>query len=362
MLSKKAIITLAFLLHGAWTLRADTSITAIGQSADVVMIGTLTNLGSGPSNGQFTFTLGVTKVLKGQINTPSITATLISGGGYIPPSVIPTSSIGQVGIWFLTQSQDNYQLIPTQTGHFLPGDLSWPLTPSLATLNFPGTLEQHLLQYLIGWYQSLANPSTRDDMRCVESLQSPSTIPQDALSAANSLMGSLVVADQVIGFAAAIGLGSDDALTSLSASVEVLASSPKFYIITDALSILYHPHGAASVPILKRIIDLHSSAPEIDAAAGAALSKIVVKEALPAMAELLNSSDPTAQLRAASFFGLFTLFADQNGIVSGGGPTGPFATDQTRQYTPRANSGITPQAYSSFWQEWWAQNHALFGF
>jgi hypothetical protein len=132
-------------------------------------------------------------------------------------------------------------------------------------------------------------------------------------------------------------------------------------LVTGALAVRYQPHGAASIPALKQIIDQHSAVPGIDAAAGSALSKIVVRQTLPVMAELLNSSDPTAQLRAASFFSLFTLFADSSGNVSGGGPMGPFATDQTRQYTPRANSGITPQQYSAFWQQWWAQNHNVFG-
>jgi hypothetical protein len=199
-------------------------------------------------------------------------------------------------------------------------------------------------------------------MKCLASLQSQSTAPQDSLTAANSLIGSLAVADQILGLTAAIGLGSDSAVTALSASLNVVGMSPKFYLITDALAILYQPHGAASIPVLKQIIDQHSTAPGIDAAAGTALSKIVVKQTLPVMAELLNSSDPTAQLRAASFFGFFALFSDSSGNIPGGGPMGPFATNQTRQYTPRTNSGITPRQYAQFLQQWWAQNHALLGF
>ena len=99
----------------------------------------------------------------------------------------------------------------------------------------------------------------------------------------------------------------------------------------------------------------------INAAAAAALAKVVDKQTLPVKAELLKSSDATAQLRAARFFGVFSLFADSHGYVSGGGPMGPFATDQTRLYTPDRDAGITPQEYSQFWQQWWARNRTLLG-
>jgi hypothetical protein len=200
-------------------------------------------------------------------------------------------------------------------------------------------------------------------MKCLTSLQSKSTASEAeaSLSAANSLIGSPTVASQIMGLAAAIGLGSDDAVAALSTSLDVVGSNPKFYLIRDALAISYVPRSVRSISVLKQVIDRHSAAPAIDAAVGAALSKLVVKETLPVMAELLNSSDPTAQLRAASFFGLFTLFADSTGTVSGGGPMGPFASDETRLYTPRKNSGISPQQYSQFWLRWWAEHRTLVG-
>jgi hypothetical protein len=148
----------------------------------------------------------------------------------------------------------------------------------------------------------------------------------------------------------------------LSSALDAVGSSPKFYLVTDALAVSYQPHGVASIPALKKIIDRRSTAPGIDAAVGAALSKIMNKQTLPVMAELLNSRDSSAQLRAASFFGLFTLFADSTGSVAGGGPIGPYATEETRRFMPSAGSGITPQQYGQFWLQWWKKNHGLFGF
>jgi hypothetical protein len=361
MLTNRARAAALLIFAGPLVSQAATSITALGQSSSVVMIGALAGLENGPAAGQFTLTLSVATVLKGQIGASTVVAALVPTDAYVLPSVIPSSQLGQAGIWFLSQTAAGYQVVPTQAGQFLPDELFLPLTPSLAAATFSGSIEQQLLQYVIGWYQSLPSPTVRDDMKCLAALQSESTVPQDALAAANLLIGSPAVNAQVVGLSAAIGLGSDNAVAALSALLGAVGSSPKLYLVTSALAIGYQPHGAASVPVLKQIIDQHSAVPGIDAAAGAALSKIVVKQALPVMAELLNSSDPAAQLRAASFFGLFTLFADSSGTVSGGGPMGPFATDQTRQYTPRKNSGITPHEYSAFWQQWWAQNHNVFG-
>ncbi|HCC56536.1 MAG TPA: hypothetical protein DEQ47_04615, partial [Solibacterales bacterium] len=334
---------------------------AVGQTASVVLIGTLKGLENGAEAGYFTLTLSVAKTLKGLVYTSVVVAGLAPGDSYVTPSVLPNSLVGQTGIWFLSESGSGYQVIPTETGRILPNDVFLPVSDSLAAAGLSGTTEYQLLQYLVGWYRSLSNPTVRDDMKCLTSLQSQSTSPEASLAAANSLIGSPAVASQIIGLAAAIGLGSDSAVAALSTSLHVVSKNPKFYLITGALATSYQPHGVGSISVLKQIIDQHSAVPGIDAAVGAALSKIVVKQTLPVMAELLNSSDPTAQLRAASFFGLFTLFADSNGNVSGGGPEGPLASDETRLYTPRRDSGVSPQQYSQFWRGWWAEHHTLLG-
>lgn len=361
MSANKAIASALLVFASLMVSQAATPVTALGQTFSVVVIGALASVEKVPAAGRFMLALNVAQVLKGQIGASTVMATLVPGDAYVLPPSLPDSLAGQTGIWFLSQSPAGYEVIPSQAGQFLPEDLFLPLTSSLAAATFPGSIEQQLLQYVVGWYQSLPNPTVRDDMKCLAALEPGPTSPQDALAAADLLIGSPAVNSEVVGLTAAIGMGSDDAVAALSSLLGAVGSSPRLYLVTGALAIGYQPHGAASIPVLKQIIDQHSSAPGVDAAAGAALSKIVVKQTLPVMAELLNSSDPAAQLRAASFFGLFSLFADRSGLVSGGGPSGPFATSQTRLYTPREDSGITAQEYSAFWQQWWAQNHSLFG-
>jgi hypothetical protein len=93
---------------------------------------------------------------------------------------------------------------------------------------------------------------------------------------------------------------------------------------------------------LQRLIALHAGVPGLDVATAAALRKIGTKAVAPAMAQLLESGDPQAQLAAASFFGTYSLLADANGDFPDSGPVGTFTTAETKQFTFRTNSALTP--------------------
>jgi len=81
------------------------------------------------------------------------------------------------------------------------------------------------------------------------------------------------------------------------------------------------------------------------------------------MAQLLSSPDTNAQLGAAAFFGYYSLFADKNGNLAEANLTiGPFAMADTRAYTPRSGSSLTPAQYAEFWKTWWSQNKSSLGF
>jgi hypothetical protein len=109
--------------------------------------------------------------------------------------------------------------------------------------------------------------------------------------------------------------GSDSAIATLARELPTLPAHPKFDRITEALYTYYQPHGDSSMGVLQQLVSLHSDAAGIDAATGSALQKIGSKAVLPAMAELLDSRDPQAQLRAAWFLGYFTLFAAAAGNI-----------------------------------------------
>jgi hypothetical protein len=100
----------------------------------------------------------------------------------------------------------------------------------------------------------------------------------------------------------------------------------------------------------------------MDSAAGSLLQRIGGKVILPIMAQLLDSPDPDAQLRTASFFASFALFADKDGSIAGTGAAGPFYSELARAQMPRRNSRETPTQYAQFWKNWWRENYSKLGF
>ena len=128
-----------------------------------------------------------------------------------------------------------------------------------------------------------------------------------------------------------------------------------------------------AVSAFEKLIGLHSEIPGFDRAIGTAFvsianattaagSPLSTKAVLPGMVGLLDSKDPNAQIRAASFMGYYSLFADKNGNITGSGIKGPFVTADTQQFTPSNVSTLTAAQYAGFWKVWWTQNQAKLGF
>ena len=199
--------------------------------------------------------------------------------------------------------------------------------------------DSQLLRYAVRWYQSLKIPTPGDDARLFKSLDSAA-----------------------VGIAVSIPLGSEDAVNMLCDQIEFLASSPKLHRLLDALGMYYQPRNTGAVPALLHISALHVAIPGMDAAVGSALQKIGTRSVLPAMAELLDSHDPKAQIRAASFFANFAMFADEHGNIPGGVVPGPLASAATAANTPRQDSGESPSKYAQFWKVWWSLHRAEPGF
>ncbi len=341
-------------------------VEALGQSADLVVLAVanvLPNSAGGPAM-QFT----VENWIGGQPGA----ATLIAA---VPPnspngstsSLILTRLIGRRGIWFVARvaSGTGCQLLSMISGAYGSTDLFLPVSASVDAQQFPGTLNQQLLAYLVNWYQSLAQPTPVDDVRLLASFQSWRPIVQSVdrlvlLTAAAPLSGSVVVSQHLIGLVISLGLGSDAALSTVAAELGTLGSNPKFPLINETIAA--YPHDSAAIPILASLASLHSTVTGLDDSVATALARISTKAVVPVMVTILDGQYPQAQLRAAAFLATYALFADAQGNLSGGSPDGPFATSQTRQNTPSANSGLTAAAYASFWKAWWASNQAALGF
>ncbi|HEX5430973.1 MAG TPA: hypothetical protein VFW83_03340 [Bryobacteraceae bacterium] len=337
--------------------RKDVPLTVLRQRADVIVLATATQVGRNNPTSE-TVQLQVQRVLQGQAQS-SLLSVQLKPPPQLPGISLPSSAVGQLGIWFLKNGSDGYNVLPLVDGLYIQTEFFLPVNDSATATPPAGTVDQQLLAYLVRWYLSVPNPGPYEDRRLLSSLDAASR--QDALAAIPGLLSSISLAHRTVGLAAAIHLGLPDALAVLQADIPKLSSSSKLFQIIQAIQ-TYRPAGTSSIAPLQRLIESHAGVPGLDVAVGGVLRRIGTRAIAPAMAELLDSKDPNAQLLAATFFGTYSLFADANGNFPDSGPVGPFATADTRQFTPQSNSGVTPAMYAEFWKTWWTQNYARLGF
>lgn len=373
MVSKKINIILAMIvtmcaeLYGAAGMPV--AVGSLRQQSNVIAIATLQSVNDQIQTA--VVQLGIIKVLQGQVASLTLTANLapprgIRGSG----TMLMPSAVGTTGVWFLRVNSSGYDVLPLFDGPYAPNDIFIEVSQSAQSAP-AGTLDQQLLAYQIEAYRRLPQPNFRDDERIMASLVSAD--PQDSFAAIAPLLSSPILDQHLVGLAAEIRLGSPDALSQFSTELDNLRRSPKFFMMIEVTESYPPQQTASAVAAFEKLISVHSDIPELDLAAGAAMQRIAkfaaakpaglpVKAVLPAIVSLLDSKDPKAQLRAAGFLAYFTLFAGADGNIAGTGVAGPFATADTRQFTPTQESTTTPAQYAQFWKIWWAQNYMRFGF
>lgn len=183
--------------------------------------------------------------------------------------------------------------------------------------------------------------------------------PGTVVAAVRPLWSVKDVSLRTTGLTPAVRVSSAEALEIVAATFEELKGDPRFQMIVSAISL--YPKDISLIAPLRHLRAVSSGVPGMDAAMAAALKKLHSKQVLPDMAALLDSSDREAQLAAASFFGLYTLFATADGEFPDSGPIGPFATAATRENTPRPGTANSVPS-TAFWKTWWSENRDRLGF
>jgi hypothetical protein len=360
----------AMLLHpcvGADFPVSQLSIHDLAQQADVIVVATVQNVIV--QGAIFKTQLQVTQSIKGQLSSGRAFVDVIASTTMAINSAVPADVQGRAGLWFLKHNNGSWQVLPLFNGDYvswkqysLPLPTAAMLSPSslLPELAAPGnSVDQFVLAALLSSYESLPNPGNLEDSYVLDLAKWKRA---DALAVISALTKSPKKDLKAVGLAAAIRLGSDDALGILAQQAASLQSSPKFFEVSDALNKFYQPNGESSIAPLAALIAARLNVPGLDLAAGTALQRIRTKAVLPAMALLLDSPDPDAQLRAITFFIQFTVFAQADGSLPAYGPTGPFWTPDTKAHQPGRNSPFKTPELVSFWKSWWATNKAQLGF
>jgi hypothetical protein len=335
------------------------------EQADAIVVGTLqaSSRQGNLINGQ----LQVQQNLKGQQPLGTVVVDIVPSRTFTATDsgAPPANMAGRTGVWFLKEN-GGWQVLARAKGDFvgwedysLPRPNAAPISPSSVVPGFAGanaSADQLVLAALVEGYESLPHPGRLDDLDVVDLGMWKRA---DALAVVDVLRRSPKKDIQAIGHAAAIRLGVDDALTALAKEATFLQDSPKFYEVTFALNNFYMPNGESSIAPLQALIAARLNVPGLDLAAGTALQRIGSKAALPAMALLLDDTDPNAQLRAASFFVRFTVFARADGTMPDRGPNGPFWTRETEIHQP---GKLQTADVVSFWKSWWLSHKAQLGF
>lgn len=336
--------------------RVEVPLTVLRTRADLIILATISQVDPVTSGGQ-TVQLQVARVLQGQTISSSLVVRLTPPVD-VPNLALPATAIGKAGIWFLGLGSNGYGALPlfdgvyTQDEYFLPNSDPNDAPPPT------GTIDQQLLTYLLRWYLAVPKPGPYEDGLLFASLDKASR--QDAAAAVRPLLTSVSSPHRTTGIAAAIRVGSPDAFSALDAELPTLSSNPKSWQVVRAIQLFYPFKDTGSIAPLQSLIN--AGVAGLDAAVGAALRQIGTKAVAPAMAKLLDSHDPQAQLLAATYFGTYSLFANANGDFPDSGPNGPFATADTWQFRPRRDSGLSPAQYAQFWKTWWSANYLKLGF
>lgn len=373
------ILFLLFLLQLTWTLAwaGFGGVAAVGelaQRADLVVVATIQQvtdrqLADGTSTE--TIDLVVVRTLKGRVLSPSLAARVVPGNRSAI-GILSRSFIGTTGVWFLKDNMGVHEVLPLVREFFEGRDLFVPVRVAEQSSAPTGTLGQQVLTYQLRWYESLPYPTATEDDLVFESLVH--NRGQDAGDAIAALSSSAIPSHRVPGLAAAIRLGSSDALLQVARELETLRSKGNFDLISSTIRGYLGPMSLATVKALENLAALHSSVPDLDDAMGTALAAGIgegfivtaapprIKAALPAMMLLLDSKDPIARLRAARFFAYFAQFADADGSIRGTGVTGPFASADARRFDPTEGLTMSSASYAQFWKEWCARNRKQLGF
>lgn len=335
-------------------------LTVLGQKADVIVLARVGEM-RGDGTGAMRAILQPLTILKGQVPAPVDVV--------LPPSplmkqfasrdIFATSN--PTGLWFLKHGEGGvYEVLPVATVTYTENDAFLPMPEGWTPP--PGSLDQKLLSAVVSFYESRREPNFDDRGMLLVTLENADR--QAAMSIAEEFMAPQNSVDRrVLGFNAAIQMGSDAALARVSQEIGSLRSGKYFLRIIADLQTYYQPHGNASIPVLRDLIERHSDIAGLAVAAGKALQKIRTKEVLPVMVLLLDSPDRDAQATAAWYFHFYTALAgpDGNFNTSGDG-NHPFWNDQTREHASTRGGTIPPDQLVTFWKSWWSQNRARIGF
>jgi hypothetical protein len=351
---------------------APRSLLALGQSADLIVVGAA----SGASQGGTTtaFSLQVSRVVKGDqaLAGSEIAASWTSASLSVAGA---PSFVGGSGVWFLQQSSGAWQVLPVLQGAAHLSDTFFPAPPGPILSAYAYGLAASLSDKLASEMSSATEGANSYNFQLyalqyglLDQLQSPTVaVLYQRMSASASPQQQALGLGGLIrgGSAAALASAAQAAATLASYQVEngiLLLSIRDYFRAADANSVA--AAGSATVGSAGLSLAFRE-------AAAHALAAIHTAAALPYLAALLDDPDPNLRAEAIGGMGAFA-----NGLpvqTSAGTPSlaylqlpasAPYKTADTIANLAFGTQAITRNeaSYLSFWTSWWGQNRAGLGY
>jgi hypothetical protein len=364
---KPACILASALLFGAFALPSfyGAGLEQLNANTTAIIVGSVTSRIEGPE--QVVFTIGVARVLKGNIASSSVSVVHPWAGLLRRAGQVVNQSL--FGIWFLTanDASGNWGVrvarpsagVRTMLGLYLPAS---PALPTGAYAYPPGTALIDALVYETAAGVQSANADPELLWGAFDSMDTPTirAILTTSLSSKNP-------GTQAVGLTGSLERGLPGAIQHLVDLWPAINTDAHASDVVSALASSWRDATPAPVQQLAAFAAEAPAGSDIRSASVRALAAIHTKETLPLLASLLSSTDANEQERAV--YGL-SAFANGCPMQTPDNVVSMAYLQCTQPSTYRttetlANFGFRPGSPDketvlvSFWQTWWNSHPEL---
>jgi hypothetical protein len=343
-------IVLLGLVVARWLLGqggAPVSVDRLIAASDSIVVGTIAQ--GTVSGTAVALSIQVERVLLGNWEMGAIVA---ASGTISEPS--PTRAIGpERGIFFLSDAGAGpMRLVPAISGDLLDEMEMFVLLPVSSTpAAQPAANASPRERVLLEMLGAVGAPLPKRPGGFVDVVAEYRVSPTPAV---RSVFRRWLTSDSprlaAIGVQALLAEGDTTALSRVAADPGLRSTAVKAHAF-DGLKFYFKNSDPAAVNALGRLAGDNSNGMELRIAAASALARVHTRQALPFLAQLLDTPDPT--LRTFAVGGL-SMFANHVPIGSHEPAAGewPWRTDETVAHSAMDGSNV------GFWRSWWAANQA----
>ena len=360
-LSEVAIALILIVTPQVAGASGNVAIADLMRQADVVVVADV--LGGSDNGSQITMSISIRRILNGPMTQGKVVAIQWQAPNF--RNSAPLAPGKPTGLFFLRINGTGYTALPVISGTIMSSDLYLAIPAADLSGTYVYQDSAALADKLTAELAAAVNGLKNGDFAVgaayldgLESLKSPTLITKY-----NGLADAASPDAKALALAGLIRNGDVAALGRVQTENDSLTKSAQFTHIVNSICWYYRNSGTQSVSVLGTIAGNPMASIALQRCAVHALRSIHTKESLPALRQMLESSDQTIRYDAIQGLAAYANNLPIQTIDNTAGMAylkplgdGPFATSETRANMPslpafRANE----QKYLTFWKQWWEQ-------